>query len=71
MATENKLVKIDLKSAKGNAFYLISLAQKKAGELGYSREKTQVMVNEMTSGDYENLLEVFEQHFQDYYELTR
>lgn len=70
MATQ-KLIKIDLKTPKGNAYYLLGLAEKKATELGYSNEKKGNLIKEMQSSDYENLLDVFEQHFSEYYELTR
>ena len=57
---------IDLTGPEGNAFYLLGIAQKLAKELDLDKDK---ILNEMKSGDYENLLEVMENYFGDYITL--
>jgi hypothetical protein len=59
---------IDLTGPKGNAFYLIGLARQLAKELDLDVE---VITEDMQSGDYEHLLEVFEEHFGMIYTLYR
>ena len=54
---------IDLTGPNGNAFALIAYAKKLAKQLGYSAEDVDELKKEMTSGDYENLLQVFDDHF--------
>jgi hypothetical protein len=59
---------IDLTGPKGNAFYLIGLARRWGKQLELDVDQIHA---EMTSGDYEHLLEVFESHFGDYVTLYR
>jgi hypothetical protein len=59
---------IDLTGAEGNAFYLIGTAMKLARQLNLSASEIQ---QEMTSGDYENLVNVFDKYFGDYVILLR
>ena len=54
---------IDLTGPNGNAFALIAYAKKLAKQLGYSAEDIDELKKEMTSGDYENLLQIFDDHF--------
>lgn len=53
-------IEVDLTGPQGNAFYLIALA----GSLchRYDLDSAQVR-KEMTAGDYENLIQVFENYF--------
>ncbi len=64
----NEKIHVDLNGPQGNAFYLLGLAQKlsRALELNWSEIK-----EEMTSSDYENLVEVFETYFGDFVILHR
>ena len=55
-----KEIIIDLTGPEGNAFYLLGLAKKLSKELKMDFLSVQ---KEMTSGNYENLLEVFDNHF--------
>ena len=57
---------VDLTGPNGNAFALMGLASRLAKQLGIQSPTT-----EMMSGDYENLLEVFDKHFGDYVILER
>ena len=59
---------IDLTGPDGNAFALMGLANKLAKQLGLDSE---IIINDMMSGDYENLLEVFDGNFGDYVILER
>ena len=51
---------IDLSGPQGNAFYLLGTAQTWGKKLGLD---TDAILADMKSGDYEHLLEVFEEHF--------
>tara|TARA_B110000977_G_C10815894_1_gene392162 strand:- start:194 stop:418 length:225 start_codon:yes stop_codon:yes gene_type:complete len=51
---------IDLNGPDGNAFALLGFAKSFAKQLKLDGEK---IADEMTSGDYENLVEVFDKHF--------
>lgn len=59
---------IFLNGPQGNAFYLIGFARKNAKQLGLD---PQVITDEMTSGDYENLVSVFDNYFGKYVILYR
>ena len=59
---------IDLDGPEGNAYNLIGVAnnlmRKGFGRNAYDRNITDVL-KEMTSGDYNNLVKVFDKHFGD------
>ena len=59
---------IDLTGPEGNAFFLMGQANRYARQLGLDKE---VVINEMKSGDYENLVAVFDRYFGDYVILER
>jgi hypothetical protein len=59
---------IDLTGPQGNAFFLIAQAVGYAKQLGYDSNKIR---EEMMSGDYENLLSVFDSYFGDFVILER
>jgi hypothetical protein len=61
-------INIDLSGPEGNAYVLLGLAKK----LGKQLEKDHVeIIARMTSGDYENLIKVFEAEFGDIVTLYR
>ena len=62
---------INLNGPAGNAFSLMGQAQSFAKQLGWTREQTKEMIDDMTSGDYEHLLEVFDNHFGSFVDLIR
>lgn len=66
-----KRVEIDLTGPEGNAFYLLGLAADLARKLGYAPEGIGELTNKMISGDYENLIQVFDEEFGDYVILWR
>jgi len=59
---------IDLSGPNGNAFYLIATAKKLAKQLGLDYDN---IVKEMTAGEYDDLLDVFDHNFGDYVILER
>jgi hypothetical protein len=59
---------IDLTGPQGNAFYLIGMAEKLAKQLDLPAE---VVLAEMTAGDYETLVETFEGYFGSFVTLYR
>ena len=59
---------IDLTGPDGNAYALISYANRFAKQLGIDGK---TVIDEMMSGNYENLLEVFDKHFGDFVILER
>ena len=66
-----KQIIIDLTGPDGNAFALMAYARRFAKQLGYSKEDQNQLLELMTSGDYENLLEVFDDHFGSFVILER
>ena len=61
-------ITIDLTGPQGNAFFLIGTATKLARQLDLNEYE---VLNEMKSGDYENLLQVFDRHFGSFVTLYR
>jgi len=67
LSRNNPLV-IDLTGPDGNAYVLLGYASRFAKQLGLDFDKVK---NEMTSGDYENLLKVFDGYFGSFVILER
>lgn len=61
--------RIDLNGPNGNAFYIMGLAKNLSSQLGYSKSEQTDLINEMKSGNYKNLLNVFEKHFGNFIEF--
>lgn len=59
---------IDLRGPDGNAFALLSYAKRFSNELGLN---TNDILDEMTSSDYENLVNVFENYFGSFVTLYK
>ena len=59
---------IDLTGPQGNAFFLLGTATKWSDQIGLDTEK---ILEDMQSGDYENLIEVFDLHFGNICDLQR
>lgn len=62
------LIEIDLAGPEGNAYYLLGTANNLAKKLGLNSE---AILNEMKSGDYENLINVFDKYFGSFVILYR
>jgi hypothetical protein len=60
---------IDLKGPKGNAFALMAQADDFLRQMG-RRDEFRAMRTKMMSGDYDNLIRIFEENFGDYVELV-
>jgi hypothetical protein len=61
-------IEIDLTGPNGNAFYLIGVANNLAKQLELD---SKVIQTEMMSGDYENLVKVFDRYFGHFVTLYR
>jgi hypothetical protein len=61
-------IQIDLTGPQGNAFYLIGTASKLAKKLDFDEER---IISEMTEGNYENLIKVFDKYFGSFVTLYR
>jgi hypothetical protein len=59
---------IDITGPEGNAFCLMGYAKKLSRQLDLDGNK---VVEEMKSGDYENLIKVFDSYFGDFVILER
>lgn len=59
---------IDLTGPQGNAFYLMGFAQKNARKFGLDGSS---ILEEMKSGDYENLIATFDKYFGEFVILER
>ncbi len=59
---------IDLSGPEGNAYVLMGYAKQWASQLDLDFNK---IIDEMMSGNYENLLNVLEKYFGDYIILLR
>lgn len=59
---------IDLTGPDGNAFVLLSYAKDLSRQLKLNYKD---IFDEMTSGDYENLIAVFDKYFGEYVDLER
>ena len=53
-------IEIDLTGPQGNAFYILGVAKSLCKELDFNQS---FVLNEMKSGDYDNLIEVFDKYF--------
>ena len=60
---ETNTIEIDLTGPQGNAFYLMGVAKSLCGQLGIASTP---VLEEMRSGDYNNLLKVFDEYFGSY-----
>jgi len=61
-------IEIDLTGPAGNAFNLLGVAGRLAKQLDLDKE---AIIDEMTSGDYENLVAVFDRYFGEFVILYR
>jgi len=64
----NGPIVIDLTGPDGNAYSLMAYASRFAKQLNLDEK---VIIKEMTSGDYENLLQVFDNYFGSFVILER
>lgn len=62
---------IDLTVPKGNAFFLLGLAQELARRLGYDKKTIKNLIERMKASDYESLVKTFDDEFGDFVILER
>jgi hypothetical protein len=65
---KKSMIEIDLTGEQGNVFYLIGTGVKFCRQLGLNQK---MFMDEMTKGDYENSVKVFDEYFGDYVILSR
>jgi hypothetical protein len=70
---KTKKIVIDLNSSDGNAFVLLATAKNLCRQLHGSEwhEKWDDISKDMKSGDYENLIKVFDENFGAFVDLLR
>lgn len=66
--TERSEIVIDLTGPDGNAFNLLAQANTLSRQLGLDADK---ITSEMKEGNYENLVQTFDNYFGDYVTLER
>ena len=57
---DNGKIEIDLTGPQGNAYYILGVAKNLCKQLDFNES---FVLNEMKSGDYDNLIEVFDKYF--------
>ena len=62
---------IDLTGPDGNAFSLMGSAMRLGKQLELTKEQINLIITDMQSGDYENLIQVFDKHFGAFVILER
>jgi hypothetical protein len=67
---KNGPIIIDLTGPDGNAFALMAYAKRFATQLGW-KDKGAAIITDMMSGDYEHLLQVFDNAFGEFVILER
>ena len=65
---QNNGIEIDLTGPQGNAFFLLGTASNLCKQLGVD---TKPVLDDMKSGDYENLIKVFDHYFGSVVTLYR
>jgi len=68
---KNRDIVIDLTGPQGNAFSLLATAKSFCQQLDMTKKHTQRILDEMKSGDYENLIQVFDREFGSVVTLER
>lgn len=64
-------IEIDLTGPDGNAFVLLGIASDFARQLQFDDRETQQLLDDMQSGDYDHLVEVFDKRFGHFVTLWR
>ena len=62
---------IDLNGPDGNAFYILGTAMNLCKEIGISSERTEEILDELKSSDYEHLIKTFDKYFGKLVDLER
>ena len=70
-SNEYKKHVIDLTGPQGNAFYLLGTAMNLCKQIGISSERTEEILDELKSSDYEHLITTFDKYFGKLIDLER
>jgi hypothetical protein len=62
---------IDIRGPAGNAYNILGEAKDISKQLGHSKSQTEAIQTEMMSGDYENLIAVFDKHYGSLVDIVR
>ena len=62
---------IDLTGPDGNAYYLLGTAMNLCKQIGISSERTEEILDELKSSDYEHLIKTFDKYFGLIIDLER
>ena len=62
---------IDLNGPEGNAFCLLGTAMSLCKQIGISDTRTEEIIDEMKSSDYEHLIQTFDKYFGKLVDLER
>ena len=62
---------IDLNGPEGNAFYILGTARSLCKQIGIDVERTDEILDEMRSDDYEHLIQTFDKYFGMIIDLER
>jgi alanine-alpha-ketoisovalerate/valine-pyruvate aminotransferase len=65
------MIEYDLTGPQGNAYFLLGTASKLGRQLGLDSDEIEVILRNMRSSDYENLVNVFDRNFGDFVTLYR
>ena len=65
---DDEMIVLDLTGSDGNAFVLLGVAKRLSDKFGMDWE---TIKKEMMSGNYENLVEVFEEYFGEFVIMYR
>ena len=68
---KNKGIEIDLTGPQGNAYFLLGTASKLGRQLGLDNDEISIILRNMRSSDYENLINVFDRNFGNIVTLYR
>jgi hypothetical protein len=68
---KSKGIEIDLTGPQGNAYFLLGTASKLGRQLGLDTDEIGVILRNMRSSDYENLINVFDKNFGNIVTLYR
>ena len=69
--TKSKGIEIDLTGPDGNAYAILGLAKRLCKEFGMTKQYEKDLLDEMMSGDYENLIQTFDKSFGSVVTLYR
>lgn len=63
---ENTKILVNLSGPEGNAYYLLGLVKENSNKIGKDPDD---IIKEMTSGNYDNLIKVFNSYFSSLFDL--